>query len=419
MSFLRVLQENVIIPRNKPGREKEFAMDTTCFVMFEDLPSRVPVGIASISGQNEYNTTVEIIGGFIGYSMDEVLLLHNQSSDCLRACDDVVADFLKKYRSCAVQFSNETLRIEKCGLDISPLCDCNAGVNSIQFPRNLGEPSISFRGAVAPVLLYEPGTFPEIPSKLYFSNTRDFWIIPFNDKNTRNQILSNSEPIPCFAEELQKFSSDEAWNATKDNYRNTVKDRDKGKTFWTDASFSALDNKPRLLLRFILRQLVEEVRWEILERKVMSFYVQPVNDAPRIVVPKESVEVSEDSLTPVPELLLLDDGKDTDEVVVTFSLNRGFATSFTGLVAPDVIKLEKVFSSKVLISNLEAFIREFRLVSPDNSGLGNFDVIQVDVVETFPAGFGKALTTSAFFNISYTAQSIPDLPAVFLSIPDS
>lgn len=398
-------------------------MDTTCFLMFEDLPSRVPVGITSVSGQNEYEITVEIIGGFIGYDREEVLRLHAESSNCLRVCDDNVANFIKMYRSCAVGISNETLKIAKCGLDVSPSCDCDAGLSALKFPSppkfpsSPNEEKVSFRGSGAPVSLYDFNAFPGNPLKMYFSKTRDFWIIPFNDKNTRNQILTNSEPIPCFARELQLLSRDEVWSAAKEEYRNTIRDRDKGKNLWTDSIFS--DRNPRLLLRFILKESVKEVKWEIIERKVMSFYVQPVNDAPRIIVPLENVPVAEDSLTPVPDLLVLDDGKATDQVIVTFSLNRGFATSFQGLVAADIMQLEKVFTSKVEVQNLEKFIREFRLVSSDNTGLGNFDFIQVNVAETVPAGFGDSLTSIAFFNISYTAQTIPDLPAAFLSIPES
>jgi hypothetical protein len=388
--------------------------------MFEDLPSSIPVGIASVSGQNQYEITVEVIGGFVGYSKDEALMRHNESLNCLKVCDDNVADFIRSYRACSVGILNETLKIEKCGPESSPLCDCIPQANALNFPKTgSGDDFISFQRAAAPILQFDPNSVSGTPSRIYFSRTKEFWVIPFNDKNTRNQILSNSEPIPCNARELQSLSSDEAWEAAKEQYQNAIKDRDKGINVWTDSTFSKIDNKPRLLLRFTLKEAERQVDWEILERKVMSFYVQPVNDRPRIVVPSETVLVAEDSLTPVPDLLLFDDGKDSDEVRVTFVLDRGFATSFKGLVASDNMKLEKVFSSSVQIIKLDEFVREFRLVSPDNIGPGNFDFVRVDIIETEAAGFGEIMITSAVFYIAYTKQPIADIPSILFSVPDS
>jgi hypothetical protein len=405
----------VLIPRNNLGREKDFAIDTTCFLLFEDLPSKIPIGISSVSGQNEYEIVVEVVGGFIGYTEAEVLNYHNKSFECLKSCDDAVANCKIEYRSCAVAFSNDADRISNCGNETCPKCECGdiwSVGQSLKFPKNPGEPPVSFRQAAAPVFLFDNNIVPGNPPKLYFSLSKDVWVIPFNDKNTNNRRLENSESIPCNARQIQSLSGDDSWNSVKESFKKAIEDRsDANVKQWTDSN--------TLLLRFSLKVVDLEVEWEVLERKVMSFYVQPVNDAPRIITPSEPVLVSEDSLTPVPNLLLLDDGTNTDKVRVTFTLQRGFATSFSGIVASDDLKLEQVFSDLVEVGNLEGFIRKFRLVSPDNIGTGNFDFVNVQITETLPAGFGDAQTVFGGFSITYTAQTVPDIPAVFLSVPNS
>lgn len=405
----------MILPRNRAGRESAYALDTTCFVMFEDFPSEIPIGVASVSGQNTYEITVDIIGGFIGHSEIDVLQKHNNSKQCLNACDDAVARYIRDYRNCSVRIEDEAKRIVDCGAYQAPLCDCSSGIQSLTLPQASETEYFSFRRSPAPISLSE---YAPVGSNLYyFSPTKSIWVIPFNDKNTRNTILSNSQPIPCDSRKLQSLSSDDSWANAARIYSNAIKDRDTQINVWTDSIFP--DQMPKLLLRFRLRMVDNEVEWAVLERKVMSFYIQPVNDAPRIVVPPFEVSVPEDSLTPVPDLLLFDDGKDTDNVYVTFTLERGFATSFQGLIAADNMKLENVFSSLVAIKDLESFVRKFRLVSPDNYGTGNVDFVRVDVVETVPAGFGEPLSTFSQFELVYEKQDIPDLPAIFFSVPGS
>jgi hypothetical protein len=405
----------LILPRNKKGREDSFALDTTCFLMFEDLPSRIPIGITSVSGQNTYEITVDIIGGFIGFSEVDVLEKHGNSTECLKACDNAVASYIIGYRNCSVGIETEKIE-QRCGVYQSPLCNCSSGVQSLKLPKGPNKEYFSFRKSPSPLSLSETAT--SASTLYYFSPTQSVWIIPFNDKNTNNSILPNSKPIPCDSRMLQSLSSDHVWDSAARNYSNAVRDRDQGIKAWTHSLFP--DGMPKLLLRFSLKlNEPREVDWAILERKVMSFYVQPVNDPPRIVVPPNEVPVSEDSLTPVPDLLLFDDGKDDENVTVTFTLDRGFATSFQGLVASDDMKLENIFASLVAINRLETFVRKFRLVSPDNYGPGNVDSVRVDVEETRPSGFGKPLSTSATFKIVYQRQEISDLPNVFLSVPGS
>ena len=377
--------------------------------MFEDLPSRIPVGIASVSGQNEYSITIEVIGGFIGKTREEVVEMHQNSSKCLDICDSNVLNASISYRNC-LAVTTVAQRKDKCGDGSMPTCSCDDW-SSGQIITLSG---ISFLRAPRPRPQFERSQFPEAgdPPLIYFSRERDIWVIPFNNKNTINQILTNSEPIPCDARTLQNLTNDDAWNAEKQGYATRIAIRETSKiNQWTSQN--------KLLMRFTLTEIRSDVEWPIHSKKVMSFYIQPVNDIPRIITPSAAVLVSEDSLTPVPELFLFDDGSDNDVITVKFSLQRGFACSFDSLVASDNLVLEKIFARNISVSGLDKFIKEFRLVSPDNIGIGNFDRVELTVTETKPAGFGDSLTAVGVFYINYTAQSKPDIPAVFLSIPES
>ena len=306
--------------------------------MFEDLPSRIPVGIASVSGQNEYSITIEVIGGFIGKTREEVVEMHQNSSRCLDICDSNVLNASISYRNC-LAVTTVAQRKDKCGDGSMPTCSCDDW-SSGQIITLSG---ISFLRAPRPRPQFERSQFPEAgdPPLIYFSRERDIWVIPFNNKNTINQILTNSEPIPCDARTLQNLTNDDAWNAEKQGYATRIAIRETSKiNQWTSQN--------KLLMRFTLTEIRSDVEWPIHSKKVMSFYIQPVNDIPRIITPSAAVLVSEDSLTPVPELFLFDDGSDNDVITVKFSLQRGFACSFDSLVASDNLVLEKNICQKYI-----------------------------------------------------------------------
>ena len=136
-------QANVIVPRNRLDRVN-FALDTTCFLMFEDLPSRIPVGIASVSGQNEYSITIEVIGGFIGKTREEVVEMHQNSSSCLDICDSNVLNASISYRNC-LAVTAVAQRKDKCGDGSMPTCSCDdwssgqiitlSGISFLRAPR--------------------------------------------------------------------------------------------------------------------------------------------------------------------------------------------------------------------------------------------------------------------------------------------
>ena len=133
--------------------------------------------------------------------------------------------------------------------------------------------------------------------------------------------MTNNEPIPCDARTLQSLTNDDAWQTEKQSYGSRIANREPSKiNQWSSSN--------KLLLRFTLNEIRTDVVWQIHSKKVMSFYIQPVNDAPRIIVPSAAVLVSEDSLTPVPELFVFDDGSNSDRITVKFSLQRGFACRF-------------------------------------------------------------------------------------------